>query len=96
MTDQDCAPRAETPQEKGERRAEIARATDDHELLEGAEDAPSFGSRSGGRIAQNVGTQDELNQALGADDAGTTRVKSGDKGGEPNIPTRADNKNQNV
>ena len=76
-------------------RTESARRYDDHEMLEGAEDAPSFQSSSGGRIAQNVGAQDELRRATEGEDASTTRVLSGDKGGEPNIPTRADFKNEN-
>ena len=76
-------------------RTESARRYDDHEMLENAEDAPSFQSTSGGKIAQNVGAQDELRRGVEGEDASTTRVLSGDKGGEPNIPTRADHKNQN-
>ena len=74
-------------------RVESARLHDDKDIIENAEDAPSFASTAGGKIAQNVASQDELNQAIAGENS-RTRVMNADKGGEPNIPTRADFKGQ--
>lgn len=51
-------------------------------------------STSGGRIAQEIATEDELKQAVEGEDAGNTRVTKSHKQ-QPTIPTRADHKNQN-
>ncbi len=65
-------------------RAETARRTDDSELIEGMEDAPSQGSRSGHNIATEIGTRDELKQRVG--EGGVTRVRGSDKPKEANLP----------
>jgi hypothetical protein len=74
-------------------RTDEARAHDDHELIEGAERAPSAQGRSGGRTATDVGTRDEGKQAEGGD-TGVTNVHKSDKV-QPFIPTRADNDGAN-
>ena len=74
-------------------RTDEARAHDDHELIEGAERAPSAQGRSGGRTATDVGTRDEEKQAAGGD-TGATNVHKSDKV-QPFIPTRADNDGAN-
>lgn len=65
-------------------RAETARRTDDSALIEGMEDAPSHGNRSGHRLGHDVGTQDELAQTVG--EGGVTRVRGEDKKEDPNLP----------
>ncbi len=70
--------------DRGADRAETARQTDDSELIESMEDAPSHGNRSGHIIGQDVGTRDELKQAVG--DGSVTRVRDSDKGEEANLP----------
>jgi hypothetical protein len=65
-------------------RAETARQTDDSDLIEGMEDAPSQGDRSGHNIAQDVGTRDELEQRVG--DGSVTRVRGSDKPEDANLP----------
>ena len=70
--------------DRGADRAETARQTDDSELLESMERAPSQGSRSGHVISQDIGTQDELKQEVG--EGSVTRVRDSDKGEEANLP----------
>lgn len=65
-------------------RAETARQTDDSELIEGMDNAPSQGDRSGHRIGRDIGTQDELKQQVG--EGGVTRVRASDKAEDPNLP----------
>lgn len=74
-------------------RTDEARRTDDHDLIEGAEGAPSAQGRSGGNIATDVGTRDEERRATDPD-AGITDVTKADKV-QPFIPTRADNEGAN-
>ena len=74
-------------------RVTAARDHDDKDIIEAAEDAPGFAGTAGGKIAQNVAAQDELNQAVEGEDS-RTRVMSSDKG-EPRIPTRADHDGAN-
>jgi hypothetical protein len=74
-------------------RTDEARAHDDHELIEGAERAPSAQGRSGGGTATDVGTRDEEKSADGGD-AGVTDVHKSDKV-QPFIATRADNDGAN-
>ena len=70
--------------DRGADRAETARQTDDSELIEGMEDAPSHGNRSGHIINQDIGTRDELKQEVG--EGSVTRVRDSDKGEEANLP----------
>ncbi len=91
----DGTPRAAAPLVGGRRalmdrndrstdRAETARQTDDSDLIEGMEDAPSHGNRSGHRLGHDIGTQDELAQTVG--EGGVTRVRGEDKKEDPNLP----------
>ena len=73
------------------RRTDSARDHDDSELLEHASDAPAQGNASGGRIARDVGSQDELKRA-GGEAAGITRVSKSDKQQPSDTGTRADHK----
>ena len=70
--------------DRSEDRAETARRTDDSELIEGMEDAPSHGNRSDNRIAHDVGTRDELKQRVG--EGGVTRVRASDKKEDADLP----------
>jgi len=73
------------------RRTDSARDHDDSDLLENASDAPSHGNASGGRIARDVGSQDELKRSTG-EAAGLTRVSKSDKEQSQKMGTRADHK----
>jgi hypothetical protein len=42
------------------RRTETARQNDDSELIENLEEAPSFGSASGGQLQRDIGSRAEL------------------------------------
>ena|GEM_PF-728508 len=70
--------------DRGADRAETARETDDSELLENMEGAPSQGSRSSNRIGHDLATRDELKQEVG--DPSVTRVRDGDKGEQADLP----------
>lgn len=69
---------------RGEQRADEARRTDDSELIEGMEDAPSFGGVNGHNINQDIASRDDLKQAVG--DPSVTRVRDSDKKNEANLP----------
>ena len=56
-------------------RTETARDTDDSALIEGAESGVSAGSSSGGNLARDIATQDELAH-VSEPDAGTRVQKS--------------------
>ncbi len=70
--------------DRGADRAETARQTDDSDLLESMEGAPSHGNRSGHQINTDIGTQDELKQEVG--EGSVTRVRDSDKGNEADLP----------
>ena len=70
--------------DRGADRAETARQTDDSDLIEGMEGAPSQAYRSGHQINTDIGTQDELKQEVG--EGSVTRVRDSDKGDEANLP----------
>lgn len=70
--------------DRGADRAETARQTDDSDLIEGMEDAPSHGNRSGHQINHDIATQDELKQEVG--DGSVTRVRDSDKGEQADLP----------
>jgi hypothetical protein len=70
--------------DRGSDRAETARQTDDSELIEGMEGAPSHGNRSGHAIGHEIGSRDELKQEVG--EGSVTRVRDSDKGEEANLP----------
>ena len=65
-------------------RTESAREHDDSDLIESMKDAPDQAGRSAHGVSRNVGTRDELKQAVG--DGGVTRVRAGDKKPEANLP----------
>jgi predicted metal-dependent phosphoesterase TrpH len=65
-------------------RFETAKRHDDSELIESMEDAPSHGNRSGHRVGHDIGTQDELKQAVG--EGGVTRVRDSDKKEDADLP----------
>jgi hypothetical protein len=70
--------------DRGTQRADEARRTDDSELIERMEDAPSFGNVNGHNINQDIATRDDLKQEVG--DGSVTRVRDSDKGEEANLP----------
>lgn len=70
--------------DRGQDRAETARRTDDSDLIDKMEPAPSHGNRSGHRLGHDIGSQDELEQAVG--DGGATRVRDADKRDGANLP----------
>ena len=65
-------------------RTESAREHDDSDLIEGMKDAPDQGGRSAHGVSRNVGTRDELKQAVG--EGGVTRVRASDKKPEADQP----------
>ena len=67
------------------RRAETARETDDSDIIDSMEDAPSFGGSSGGNLQRDIGARDELHQEVGDRD-GVTRVRDSDKPEQANLP----------
>lgn len=56
-------------------RTTSARDHDDRELIESMEPGPSFSTSSGGTLARDVGTQDEI--AHVAEPSAATRVRKG-------------------
>ena len=69
---------------RGEQRADEARRTDDSDLIERMEDAPSFGGVNGHNINQDIATRDDLKQEVG--DPSVTRARDSDKKNESNLP----------
>ncbi len=69
---------------RGQQRADEARRTDDSELIEKMEDAPSFGGVNGHNINQDIATRDDLKQEVG--DGSVTRVRDSDKEPQANLP----------
>jgi hypothetical protein len=68
------------------RRTETARQTDDSDLIENLDEAPSFGSASGGQLQRDIGSRAELERE-DVGEAGVTRVRDSDKHeGEANLP----------
>ena len=70
--------------DRGADRAETARQTDDSELIDGMEDAPSQGGTAGGNLQRDIAARDEMAQRVG--DGGVTRVRDSDKGEEAGLP----------
>ena len=70
--------------DRGADRAETARQTDDSDLIEGMEGAPSHGNRAGHAIGHEIGSRDELKQEVG--EGSVTRVRDSDKAQEANLP----------
>lgn len=70
--------------DRGADRAETARQTDDSELIESMEGAPSHGNRSGHRVGHEIGSRDELKQEVG--DGSVTGVRDSDKAEDANLP----------
>jgi hypothetical protein len=71
--------------DRGADRAETARQTDDSDIIDKMEDAPSFGSAAGGNLQRDIGSRDELKQQVGDGD-GVTRVRDSDKPEQANLP----------
>jgi undecaprenyl-diphosphatase len=68
------------------RRTETARQNDDSDLIENLEEAPSFGSASGGQLQRDIGSRAELERE-DVGEAGVTRVRDSDKNdGDANLP----------
>ena len=68
------------------RRTETARQNDDSEMIENLEEAPSFGSASGGQLQRDIGSRAELERGE-VGEAGVTRVRDSDKSeGDANLP----------
>ncbi len=81
MTDQDT---------RQQDRADAARASDDSDIIDQAERAPSQGSTSGGNLQRDIASRDEIDQTSG--DGGASRVHKSDKpddGDEPTLPNRS-------
>jgi hypothetical protein len=70
--------------DRGADRAETARQTDDSDLIEGMEGAPSHGNRSGHQINHDIASRDELKQEVG--EGSVTRVRDSDKPEQANLP----------
>ena len=71
--------------DRGADRAETARQTDDSELIDSMEDAPSQAGAFGGNLQRDIGTRDEVIDQVGDGD-GVTRVRDSDKGEQANLP----------
>ena len=69
---------------RGEQRADEARRTDDSDLIEKMEGAPSFGGVNGHNINQDIATRDDLKQEVG--EGSVTRVRDSDKAEQANLP----------
>ncbi len=69
------------------KRTDSARDHDDSALIDAAEDAPSTVSASGGNLQRDIGSRDEVQEALGRSD-GITRVGAKDKPEEADLPRR--------
>jgi hypothetical protein len=68
------------------RRTETARQTDDSQLIESMEEAPSFSGASGGQLQRDIGSRAEM-QREDVGEPGVTRVQDKDKHeGEANLP----------
>ena len=66
-------------------RTETARENDDKDIIENQEDAPSFGSASGGNLQREVGSRAEItHETLGK--PGTEGVRDSDKPEGENLP----------
>ena len=60
------------------RRTETDRETDDSELIENMEDAPSFGGASGGDLQRDIGSRAEIQHGE-VGEPGVTRVQDKEK-----------------
>ena len=68
------------------KRAEAARAHDDHELIDDMEPAPSFGGSAGGNLKRDIATRAELEHLIEGEEESVTRVRAGDKKTAANVP----------
>ena len=67
------------------KRAESARAHDDHEVIDQMEDAPSQSGVSGGNLQRAIASRAEEDHLVG-DDEGVTRVRASDKKEQADLP----------
>ncbi|HEX8262191.1 MAG TPA: hypothetical protein VF547_04895 [Allosphingosinicella sp.] len=58
---------------------------DDSEIIDAMEDGPAFGDSSGGNLQRDIGSRDEIDEAIG-DGAGVTRVRDSDKPEQADLP----------
>ena len=63
--------------DRSKQRADTARAHDDSDLIDGSEEGPDQGGRSGGRLQRDIGTQAAIES--GIDGKSVTRVRGADK-----------------
>jgi hypothetical protein len=70
--------------DRGQDRADSARRHDDSDIIDRMEEAPSHSGASGHNISRDIGTRDELKQAVG--EGSVTRVRDSDKPEEANLP----------
>ena len=67
------------------KRAESARAHDDHEVIDQMEDGPSQSGVSGGNLQRDIASRAEEDHLVG-DDEGVTRVRASDKKEDADLP----------
>ena len=67
------------------KRAENARAHDDHEMIDAMESGPSQSGASGGNLQRDVAARAEEEHEIGGD-SGVTRVRAADKKEEADRP----------
>jgi hypothetical protein len=67
------------------KRAESARAHDDHDLIDAMEEGPGQSGVSGGNLQRDIASRAEQDHGVG-DDEGVTRVRASDKKAEANLP----------
>ncbi|HEX8400293.1 MAG TPA: hypothetical protein VF628_01160 [Allosphingosinicella sp.] len=70
--------------DRAQERAETAKRHDDSDLIESMEGAPAQGLSSGHNLSRDIGTRDEIKQAVG--DGSVTRVRDSDKPEQANLP----------
>jgi hypothetical protein len=67
------------------KRAESARAHDDHEVIDEMKDAPAQSGVLGGNLQRDIASRAEEAHTVG-DDEGVTRVRADDKKEEADLP----------
>ena len=67
------------------KRADAARAHDDHNIIDAAERGPSHGGASGGNLQREIAARAEEEHEIGGD-SGVTRVRASDKKEEADLP----------
>ena len=78
-------PRRRRKMSEDNKRADSARAHDDSEIIDRAEEAPDFGGVSGGNVQRDVGSRAEVEHEVEGK-PGVTRVTAKDKPPEADLP----------